>query len=134
PLAGKHRYRSECNVKTDSGLHAREGSLEIVPYGGQNAFYKHGPIRVAEGHRHFEHADGTPFFWLGDTWWMGLCQRLRWPEEFKVLAADRVRKGFTVVQIVAALYPAVALFCPAGADGAGCPWEKMYGSKHQAKL
>src|SRR5947208_8835610 len=39
PLAGKHLYRTECNVKTDSGLHGREGSLEIVPYRGQNPFY-----------------------------------------------------------------------------------------------
>ena len=36
----------------------------------------------------------------GDTWWMGLTQRLRWPEDFQSLAADRVRKGFSVVQIV----------------------------------
>jgi hypothetical protein len=41
-----------------------------------NPFYTHGPIRVAASHRHFEHADGTPFFWLGDTWWMGLTERL----------------------------------------------------------
>ncbi len=24
--------------------------------------------------RHIEHVDGTPFFWLGDTWWMALTQ------------------------------------------------------------
>jgi hypothetical protein len=41
-----------------------------------NPFYTHGPIHVAASHRHFEHADGTPSFWLGDTWWMGLTERL----------------------------------------------------------
>jgi hypothetical protein len=25
--------------------------------------------RIAKDQRHFEHADGTPFFWLGDTWY-----------------------------------------------------------------
>ena len=64
---------------------------------------KHGPIRVAADQRHFEHEDGTPFFWLGDTWWMGLCSRMRWPEDFQQLAADRVKKGFTVIQIIAGL-------------------------------
>jgi len=27
-----------------------------------------------------EHSDGTPFLWLGDTWWMGLTTRLDWPD------------------------------------------------------
>ena len=57
---------------------------------------------------------------------MGLCQRLRWPGEFRVLAADRVRKGFTVVQIVAGLYPDMPQFDPRGANEAGYPWEKDY--------
>ena len=30
----------------------------------------------------------------GDTWWMGLCHRLHWPDEFKTLAADRKTEGF----------------------------------------
>ena len=61
--------------------------------------YRHGPIRVARDRRHFEHADGTPFFWLGDTWWKNLCKRMTW-EGFQELTADRKAKGFTVVQIV----------------------------------
>ena len=51
-----------------------------------------------------------PFFWLGDTWWMGLTKRLLWPEGFKLLTADRVKKGFTVIQIVAGLYPDMVPF------------------------
>ena len=85
------------------------------------------PIRVAADRRHFEHADGTPFFWLGDTWWMGLCERLKWPDEFHTLAADRKTKGFTVVQIVAGLYPDMPAFDPRGKNEAGFPWTENYG-------
>jgi hypothetical protein len=81
---------------------------------------------VAPSRRHFEHGDGTPFFWLGDTWWMGLCHRLRFPGEFKALAADRKAKGFNVIQIVAGLYPDMHPFDPRGANEAGFPWEKDY--------
>ena len=83
-------------------------------------------MRVAADQRHFEHADGTPFFWLGDTWWMGLSHRLHWPDEFQRLAADRKAKGFNVVQIVAGLYPDMHPFDPRGANEAGFPWEKDY--------
>ena len=38
---------------------------------------------------------------LGDTWWKGLTKRLPWPDGFKILTADRVEKGFTIIQIVA---------------------------------
>ncbi len=100
--------------------------MEVVPYQGDNPLYRHGPIRVAADHRHFAHADGTPFFWLGDTWWMGLCRRLHWPQDFQTLAADRKQKGFNVVQIVAGLYPDMPAFDPRGANEAGFPWEKDY--------
>ena len=84
------------------------------------------PPRVAADRRHFAHADGTPLFWLADTWWMGLCRRLHWPDEFQPLAADRKAKGFNVIQIVAGLYPDMPAFDPRGANEAGLPWEKDY--------
>ena len=36
---------------------------------------------------------------------MGLVKRLGWPEDFQLLTADRISKGFAVIQIVAGLYP-----------------------------
>lgn len=126
PGAGKYKYRTICSDKSNGDLHERRGELTVSPYTGENPLYRHGPVRVASDRRHFEHADGTPFFWLGDTWWMGLCQRLHWPDDFRVLAADRVRKGFTVVQIVAGLYPDMPQFDPRGANEAGYPWERDY--------
>jgi len=100
--------------------------VTVEAYRGENPLYLHGPLRVAADRRHFEHSDGTPFFWLADTWWMGLCQRLHWPQEFAQLAADRKAKGFNVVQIVAGLYPDMPAFDPRGANEAGFPWEKDY--------
>ena len=126
PKVGTHTYRTRCSDPTDEGLHGREGKVQVRAYEGDNPLYKHGPIRVAADHRHFEHADGTPFFWLGDTWWMGLCERLKWPDEFKTLAADRREKGFNVVQIVAGLYPDMPAFDERGRNEAGFPWEKDY--------
>jgi hypothetical protein len=51
---------------------------------------------------------------------------MRWPEDIQMLAADRIKKGFTVVQIVAGLYPDMPEFDPRGANEAGYPWEKGY--------
>jgi len=109
PIVGTHRYRSDCSAKDDPGLHGIEGRIEIKPYTGKNPLYRHGPIRVAADRRHFEHADGTPFFWLGDTWWKCLCKRMTW-EGFQELTADRKAKGFSVVQIVCGPYPDEGMF------------------------
>lgn len=123
---GEHRFRTEGNDVADTGLQGIEGRVEVGSYGGANPLFQHGPIKVAADKRHMEHADGTPFFWLGDTWWMGLCHRLHFPDEFATLAADRKAKGFNVVQIVAGLYPDMPPFDPRGANEAGFPWEPKY--------
>jgi len=48
--------------------------------------------------RFFEYADGTPFLWIGDTWWNWTQRGIRF-ETFKRLVDDRVKKGFTVGQL-----------------------------------
>ncbi|MGQ9629388.1 MAG: apiosidase-like domain-containing protein [bacterium] len=126
PKVGTHRFRTVCSDEGNPDLHGVEGELEIQTYEGDNPLLKHGPLRVSEDRRHLEHLDGTPFFWLGDTWWMGLCKRLRWPEGFQELTADRVAKGFTVIQIVAGLYPDMEPFDERGANEAGFPWERDF--------
>ena len=126
PEAGVWKWQTSCNDTANSDLHGRKGTLDVAAYVGAHPLYRHGPIRIAADRRHFEHEDGTPFFWLGDTWWMGLCSRMSWPEDFERLTADRVRKGFTVVQIVAGLYPDMPQFDPRGANEAGYPWESGY--------
>lgn len=126
PVTGTHTFHSECSETRDRGLHGVTGEVSIAPYTGGNPLYVHGPVQVAPGRRYLEHADHTPFFWLGDTWWMGLCHRLHWPEEFRQLAADRKEKGFNVIQIVAGLYPDMPPFDPRGANETGFPWETNY--------
>jgi len=125
-VTGAHTFQTICSDQSNRDLHNVSGALNVQSYSGENRLYQHGFLRVAKDERHFEHADGTPFFWLGDTWWMGLCKRLRWPDDFETLTADRVRKGFSVVQIVAGLYPDMPAFDPRGANEAGFPWDRDY--------
>jgi len=103
-VAGVHTFRTECSDRTDAKLDGVEGKIEVMTYTGENPLYRHGSIRVGEDKRHFEHADGTPFLWLGDTWWKNLCKRMTW-EGFQELTADRKAKEFNVVQIVCGPYP-----------------------------
>jgi len=58
-----------------------------------------GPVVVSANGRFFQHEDGTPFFWLGDTAW-NLFQRLDRDETERYLENRRL-KGFTVIQAVA---------------------------------
>jgi hypothetical protein len=126
PKAGTYSYRTECSDRTDTGLHGRGGTFRAVAYKGDNPLYHHGRIGLADNRRYFRHVDGKPFFWLGDTWWMGLTNRLKWKKEIAALAADRVKKGFTVIQIVAGLYPDMPWLDPRGANEAGFPYDKDF--------
>jgi hypothetical protein len=131
--AGLYTFRTICSDTTDAGLHDRSGTLEVpTAYDGNNSLLQHGPLRVSSNGHTFEHADGTPFFWLGDTWWMSLCQRMSWPDDFQLLTADRVAKGFTVVQLVAGLYPDMPAFDPRGTNEAGYPWTEGFGTLNPA--
>ena len=120
---GAHTWRTVCSDASDEGLHGVEGSLTARPYEGCNPLLAKGAVRVAASQRYLEHADGTPFFWLADTWWMGLCKRITWPGEFQMLVADRVAKGFSTIQIVAGLYPDMGAYDERGLNEAGFPWE-----------
>ena len=123
PLVGVHRWRSLSNVADDAGLHGLAGSVEVTGSTLANPLFRHGPLRVAENRRHFEHADGTPFLWLGDTWWKCLCKRMTW-EGFQELTADRKAKGFNVVQIVCGPYPDEEMMEARWENEGGKPYEK----------
>lgn len=66
---------------------------------GVPADFSHGRLQVSENGRFLQHADGTPFFYLGDTAWE-LFHRLD-REEADLYLTDRAKKGFTVIQAVA---------------------------------
>ena len=102
PEPGVFSYKIVCTKELELAGHA--GIVEITAYRGDNPLLRHGAFRISENGRYFEHLDGTPFYWLGDTWWSGLSDRLSW-EGFQRITADRVKKGFTLIQIVAGLVP-----------------------------
>jgi hypothetical protein len=123
---GRHRFRTVCSDKSNPDLHGREGELEVRPYEGGNDLLRHGPLRVAANRRYLEHVDGAPFFWLGDTWWYGLVGEFAWPGEFQELVADRRRKGFNLIQLVAGYVPAMPEGTLRGGNEAGLPWGLDY--------
>jgi hypothetical protein len=109
---GLWHWTSACSDAANAGLHGRSGALRCEPYAGDNPVYRHGFLRIGDHRRHFVHADGTPFFWLGDTHWQmpdterpDACNH---PEhagaacphggQFQHLVADRKARGFTVYQ------------------------------------
>lgn len=59
--------------------------------------WSHGSLRVADNQRFLCHADGEPFFWLGDTGWL-LPERLDRDEAAYYLKRT-AEDGFNVVQI-----------------------------------
>jgi hypothetical protein len=66
---------------------------------GNSVDFKHGALRVSDNQRFLQHADGTPFFWLGDTAWE-LFHRLS-REEADWYLEKRRAQGFTLIQAVA---------------------------------
>lgn len=126
PHAGRYTFRTVCSDASNPHLHGREGTLDVGPYEGNNPLLRHGPLRVSSSRRYLEHADGTPFFWLGDLWWLGLTKRLPWPDDFQLLVADRVAKGFTVIQLIAGLPCDMPAFDERAMNEAGHPWEPGY--------
>jgi hypothetical protein len=126
-VPGEHRYR----IIADQHLAHRTGAVHIEQGDTSHALSMHGPLRVANDHRHLEHADGTPFLWLADTWWEGLVQRLT-TVEFRELAARRVEQGFSVIQIVAGLYPEMAPFAREGASVSGWAWHEGFTAPNPA--
>ena len=117
PDAGTWQYGTECSDRQNARLHGRSGRLRCVPYRGDNPLYAHGFLRVSDDRRRLVHADGTAFFWLGDTHWMGpdnesvsACNHPVHKDKpcphggaFQHVVHDRKAKGFSVYQ----MYPHV---------------------------
>ena len=124
--AGEYAYRTVCTDEANPDLHDQRGTLIAAPYQGDHVLWKHGPLGVSQSQNYLEHLDGTPFFWLSDLWWLGATKRLSWPEGLQLLTADRVAKGFTVVQLIAGLPCDLPPFDDRAANEAGHPWEADY--------
>ena len=76
PESGEYRYTFTSSDASNTEFAAPPRTFVATPATGDNPLLRHGFLRIAANARHFEHADGTAFLWLGDTWWKGLCKRL----------------------------------------------------------
>jgi len=92
---GEWKYRTH-SVPAVPGLDRQSGQFRCgPPTEGKGPFVRHGSLRISTNGRHFEHADGTPFFWLGDTVWYGAI--LGTAPDWETYLNDREGKGFSVV-------------------------------------
>jgi len=95
---GEWTYKTTCSDRSNNGLHNQRGSFECNAYKGDLSLFLQGELRLSKNRRHFEHADGTPFFWLADTVWCGPL--FANPNDWNVFLNDRVEKEFTAIQFV----------------------------------
>ncbi len=100
----------------DDGLAGKSGSFEAVPWSEAEKEanpLRQGFLRATANHHAIEHADGTPFFALGDTWWALGTNRFRWYDDdrerpigpaagFKDYVRFRKAQGFNWVNMIAA--------------------------------
>jgi len=74
-------------------------NAQVNGWKGPSVDFKHGKLKISDNKRFLIFADGTPFFYLGDTGWE-LFHRLNKADSEKYLE-NRREKGFTVIQAVA---------------------------------
>jgi hypothetical protein len=96
--------------------------IDVIDRPGPGPLDAQGPVRVAADRTHFERDDGSPFLWLGDTWWHALSPRIS-DEELRDLAIQRVVQGFTAVQLVVGPLPEVREGEPRGVTVGGFSWD-----------
>jgi hypothetical protein len=71
------------------------GEVKLVE---DERYWERGKLIVSANGRYLQHADGTPFFWLGDTAWLLLKRTTR--EQALTYLRDRKNKGFNVIQMM----------------------------------
>ncbi len=97
---GYWTYHTSCSDTANRGLDNQSGKFLCTSPTGQSRFAKHGPIQVARDHHHFEHADGSPFFWMADAAWN--APRLSNPRDWILYTQARAGQNFSAVQWSAA--------------------------------
>lgn len=118
---GKWKYEITCTDTTNSGLFS-SGMIQAVESTKDTEIAKHGFVTLEKDQRYFKYADGTPFFWLGDTNWQVFTNAsttiCNYPgcscgNQFQHIVDNRVEKGFTVYQ---------TYFVPEGGNGEPSLW------------
>jgi len=104
---GVWTYTVSCTDKENTALDGLTGTIEATAATGTSMTAQHGFLRVSDDSRYLSYADGTDFFWLGDTNWQAPStlnnSSCNYPgcdcgSQFKHIVNDRVAKGFTVFQ------------------------------------
>lgn len=103
---GRWKWKASC--LEDKSLDGLQGSLKCAEYDGDLAIYQHGFVKSEPGKKYLVYADGTPFFYLGDTHWGMYTEEIdeKGPHagsidtdsHFKYIVDRRVEQGFTVYQ------------------------------------
>ena len=105
-VKGRWDWTSTC--PEDASLAGLEGTFRCKEYEGDLEVYRRGFVTVMPGRKYFTYADGTPFFYLGDTHWGMFTEEYDQPghragntgaqSHFKYIVDRRVEQGFTVYQ------------------------------------
>ena len=105
-MVGKWEWSASC--PQDKSLDGLKGSFKCREYDGELPVYQHGFVRVEPGKKYMTYADGTPFFYLGDTHWGMYTEEFDSPgphagdtgaeSHFKYIIDRRIDQGFTVYQ------------------------------------
>lgn len=104
PHTGVWEMTTSATDTNNKGLAGVTATVRCAPYAGNLAIYTHGFLKVSPNSRYFFYADGTPFFYLGDTHWILSHERFNTSNapgiasQFKYVVDKRVRQGFTVFQ------------------------------------
>ena len=103
-VTGQWSMVTTCTDPANSGLQGVGRTVQCNAYAGTLPIYQHGFLKVSPTGHFFVHADGTPFFYLGDTHWLFIHERFDTSNavgvasQFKYTVDRRVAQGFTVFQ------------------------------------
>ncbi len=100
----------------DPGLAGKSGSFEAIHWNEaekQKNPLRRGFLRPTANHHALEHADGTPFLAIGDTWWPMGANRFRWRDDaqerpigptagFQDFVRFRQAQGYNWINLIAA--------------------------------
>lgn len=105
-FSGRWTFHTTCPTLPD--LDGRTGAIEVGPPDNTLPLSAHGGfLRVNPRHHCLTYTDGTPFFWLGDTWWhspsdlmpLTSSNRPDIPAMLPHLLARRQNQQFTILHI-----------------------------------
>lgn len=95
PSSGTWYFKTVCSDEENTSLHSRTGKIVCTEYSGELDIYKKGFVTTSYGKKYLTYADGTPFFYLGDTHWSLGDETV---DMVKVISEQRASQGFTVFQ------------------------------------